>query len=273
MQQMSVLGNVDVNSTKSFHFELLNSEFEKRKAKNSRYSLRAYARQMGVHPSTLSSVLSGKRLLSAKDAYTISEKLDLDPKKKREFFSSLFDEKKKTQKEITEEIFARKDALTEEDAFDVIAEWEHFVLLFLVQTENFQLDFNWISLRMDISAIRAEKVFRRLVSAGLLELKKNGSIRVTKECVSTSDEKTSLAIQKSHRDSLKAAQDALSLDLNLRDLTSYIFNADPKDLPKLKKEIRRFHNRISKLRMKSNYSEVYELVIALFPRTKRASTD
>jgi hypothetical protein len=45
--------------------DVLQEEFEKRRAKNSRYSLRAFAQNIGVQSATLSAVLKRKRALPA----------------------------------------------------------------------------------------------------------------------------------------------------------------------------------------------------------------
>ncbi|MEQ1878434.1 MAG: helix-turn-helix domain-containing protein, partial [Bdellovibrionia bacterium] len=57
---------------------LLKNELRKRIEKNPRYSLRAFANALGIHPSTLSAVLSNRRTLSPKSANRILTKLGLE---------------------------------------------------------------------------------------------------------------------------------------------------------------------------------------------------
>lgn len=54
----------------------LKSEFENRIEKNSKYSLRAFARDLMVSPQFLSHILSGKKHISVSTAVQISEKLN-----------------------------------------------------------------------------------------------------------------------------------------------------------------------------------------------------
>jgi transcriptional regulator with XRE-family HTH domain len=61
--------------------DLLLKEFDQRKLKNSRYSLRAYARDLGVDSSFLSKVLRGKRILGYKVAEDMRKRLSSDGKK------------------------------------------------------------------------------------------------------------------------------------------------------------------------------------------------
>ena len=59
---------------KSYRTTLLD-ELTRRKNKNPSYSLRAYARDLGISSTSLSDVLSAKRNLSRKNALKVAEKL------------------------------------------------------------------------------------------------------------------------------------------------------------------------------------------------------
>jgi hypothetical protein len=63
----------------------LTSELDRRKAKNPRYSLRAFARDLGMTPAALSNVLSGRRNLSVDASIEIAEKLGYSPENVRKF--------------------------------------------------------------------------------------------------------------------------------------------------------------------------------------------
>jgi cyanate lyase len=57
--------------------DILKNIFQERINKNPKYSLRAFARDIGLSPSLLSMVMSGQRQLTAKQAAKISLKLKL----------------------------------------------------------------------------------------------------------------------------------------------------------------------------------------------------
>lgn len=61
---------------------ILKAELEKRKNKNSRYSLRAFARLLGVDVGYLSKLNSGKLILSVDLAGKISARLKLNPEQR-----------------------------------------------------------------------------------------------------------------------------------------------------------------------------------------------
>jgi hypothetical protein len=77
----------------SLHVQILSREFEKRRAKNARYSLRAYAAYLGLHPSALSRVLAAKQLLSLRSGLSIVKKLSLEPEEARRFLQSVIDDR------------------------------------------------------------------------------------------------------------------------------------------------------------------------------------
>src|SRR6516165_11941016 len=64
---------------------ILVDEFMMRTAKNGRYSMRGFARDLGISQSFLSQILSKKRKLSHEKALIVSQKLRLRGKKRRLF--------------------------------------------------------------------------------------------------------------------------------------------------------------------------------------------
>lgn len=64
---------------------------ERRTLRNPRYSLRAYARDLGVSPSTISEVLNGHHSLSMDRANELSTRLGWEEKEKRIFLAAVSD--------------------------------------------------------------------------------------------------------------------------------------------------------------------------------------
>jgi len=62
-------------STKSYSQELLQKEFATRVARNKNYSLRAFARDLELAPSTVSEIMSGKYKLSDERLAEIYKKI------------------------------------------------------------------------------------------------------------------------------------------------------------------------------------------------------
>ena len=79
---------------KPFHVKLLLREIEKRKEKNARYSLRGFAKFLGIAPSTLSRILTSGQELSVGATKKIMKKLQLTEHQKFLFIASVAEEKK-----------------------------------------------------------------------------------------------------------------------------------------------------------------------------------
>lgn len=78
----------------SYHVQVLLREIEKRKEKNSRYSLRGFAGFLGVAPSTLSRILTNGQELSVSGTKKIMKKLQLTDEERLLFVASVAEEKK-----------------------------------------------------------------------------------------------------------------------------------------------------------------------------------
>lgn len=72
---------------------MLESNLHGRKQKNARYSLRAFANQLDMHPSALSRILAGKQELSLRASLRVIKKLPLTDEEKRRFIASVAEEK------------------------------------------------------------------------------------------------------------------------------------------------------------------------------------
>ncbi len=78
----------------AYYRQLLVSEFEKRKTRNPRYSLRAFARTLNLDNGFLSKLLSGKTMLSIDLADQLTKRLQLSKEERSEFIVSAIEEQK-----------------------------------------------------------------------------------------------------------------------------------------------------------------------------------
>ncbi len=75
--------------------------------KNPRYSLRAFAKHIGVNVADLSKFMSLKRYLSASEARNVLNSLGLSEKEQSIFLQSFLKEYRKQQLELAERRYAR----------------------------------------------------------------------------------------------------------------------------------------------------------------------
>lgn len=71
------------------HIRLLEREYQRRVEKNPRYSRRAYANFLGLHPSALSRFLAGKWELTPSAGVQIAKKLQLSKDERCGFLRSI----------------------------------------------------------------------------------------------------------------------------------------------------------------------------------------
>src|SRR4051812_37048819 len=65
----------------------INERLNEAKLKNPSFSIRAFAKRLGVSPTTLSLLLSGRRRISPKLAASLVDRLDLSPAEARALLS------------------------------------------------------------------------------------------------------------------------------------------------------------------------------------------
>src|SRR5262245_19891132 len=104
----------------------LAQELKVRQARNSRYSLRSFARDLNVSVTALSDVLSGKRSFSHKNAEKVIQKLGWSPVQSQIFLADLAHSERPTPQKIAE-------MQLQDDQFHFISEWYYFVILNLAK--------------------------------------------------------------------------------------------------------------------------------------------
>src|SRR3989338_2742170 len=256
---------------RAYFREKLKNDFCQKQRKNPSYSLRAYAKFLGIHSATLSCVLKSQRTLPLASAEKISNKLELSPKEKDRFVSSIF-EIKSLKRLSSLPLKPKKEELLldqTETQYKILSEWEHYAILSLLECDDFKTNMEWISQRLGITKLRAEQSIQKLKDARLIKVSKNGKIQKTFEKLKTSEDIASKAIQKSHHESLEIAQEKLKIvPVEKRDYSTVTFAADPRHMEEAKTLIREFRKRLARLMEDGRKTEVYRLSIELYPLTE-----
>ena len=241
----------------------LYEKFTELKIKNPSYSLRAFAKKLGVNSGALSSIMNGKRPVGAKLTFKIMDKLYLDPQERSEILSSLPSYLVQSKKEGTH--YTQLSA----DEFKGIAQWYHFAILSLMNTKGFKNDNDWISSQLGINTQTVEAALERLLRLGLIRQTKNKKLRRSAVKYRTTDDILNISLQKSHADNLELAKESLERDPVLkRDFSAITLAIDPKKISLAKEKIRKFQDEMSSLLEKGERTEVYKLCLQFFPLTK-----
>lgn len=220
--------------------QVLQSELNRRKRANPAYSVRSFARYLELSPGRLSELLNGKREPGKRLEKRLLERLELK---------------------------AASPQPMEDHAFAVIADWQHFAILSLMDTKNFSSRPDWIAKRLGISTFDAQAAIDRLVKVGLAH-RKNGRLFKSDAPVVTPTDRASQALRISHEQSLMQAIRALQeIPVPLRDVTSITLAMNPAKLGLAKEMIRDFRRRLANVLESEDCSEVYNLNIQLVPVT------
>jgi uncharacterized protein (TIGR02147 family) len=239
--------------------------------KNPRYSMRSYAKKVGVHIGALSSIINGKRNVSRKLAERIVRRMLLDPQRRSEILR-LFPDKQAQRGEsgAEREPLPQRYLVLRANQFKIAAEWEHFAVMSLVRCADAQSGAAWIASRLGITELRAQQVVDRLLELGILVRDESGKLTRSDVDYRTTDDVADIAGKRHHEETLELAKESMHRDpIHQRDLTTTTMAFDREDLGAAKELIRKFHDDIADLAARGKRrAEVYRLAVQLFPMTK-----
>ena len=253
--------------TETYFLTCLKENLDKKQRLNPHYSLRAFARDIDVHPSTLSAVFKGNRALPFKCARVVARKLALSPKEETLFLESLL--KTKTKLDAIEVSASDERFMLDESHYKVIAEWEHFAVLELFKTKNFNGTENEIAKKLGITESRAEIVLNHLIVSGLVKQGVDGKLSPTHEKVRTTEDIQSQAIHQGHKEALELGIKKLDeVAVDLRDFSEMVLAIDVNRVSEAKTIIREFRQKMSALLRDGEKKDVYQLAIQFYPLTE-----
>ena len=197
--------------------QILTEILSERKASNPSYSLRAFARDLGVSAPQLSNVMNGHRGLSPEVAKAISDMLSLDPRQKEIFTSSL---KAKFSPSKAERVVAKtklEDLTTDVetkyldlDLFKVISNWYHFALIELIKISKKKTNpESWFAEKLGIPEIEVSLSLGRLERLELIQKISKG-YQVNQDTVFAEKGAPTEAVKHFHRQLLEKSIQAMA---------------------------------------------------------------
>lgn len=258
--QTEIRKTLNLTDKEKTNFRLwLQRQFTERCKKNPKYSLRAFAKNLELDPSSLSQILSGKRPISKNTMQTICNKLSVTPKDLKTFGL--------IQKAIAEDEDYFQVSL---DTFAVISDWYHYAILELTFISGFKADPKWIAKKLSITVEEAKAAIERLKRLDLL-LEENGSlIKSSKFLTNQSNVNTSAAhkmLQKQIIEKSLLAVDECPAEE--KDITSMTMAIDENQLDKARELIRKFRRDLCALLEDGEQTRVYNLGIQLYPISRK----
>jgi uncharacterized protein (TIGR02147 family) len=250
-------------TTPAYYLSKLRETLSLKQRNNPHYSLRAYARDIGIHPATLSQIINGKRALPFKDSEKVIKKLNLGPKERSLFLESLSKNKSYSTIRISEE---DNRLLLDESYYKIIAEWEHYAVLELFNIPEFSRTKEDISARLNLTTNRTEVVVNNLAICNLIVTDADGKLVKIPSDVKTTEDIVNQALRDSHKEALQmgiAKIDEISIEL--RDFSSSTLAINLKKIPEAKALIREFRMKMAALLAQDDKEEVYQLAIQFYP--------
>ncbi|HVK61351.1 MAG TPA: TIGR02147 family protein [Bdellovibrionales bacterium] len=153
----------------------LGEEYKLRHQRNPNYSLRAYARDLGLSVSNLSDILKGRGGISRKLLQQIAPNLQLEDHETELTWSLIESEFARTalqRKAAKDRLKIQKKYHTANeiplDTFKLVSEWQHMAILELAGIRSLKLTSDRVAERLGISHTKALESMNRLVDLGLL---------------------------------------------------------------------------------------------------------
>lgn len=254
--------------TSSVNFRTyLQEELVKRCRANPRYSLRAFAKSLGIAHATLSALLSGKRPFTKNTILRISQSLNLSPKESQYFVQqALLDI---FQEQVNEKIYLEFTM----DNFLATSEWYYDAILELTKTKKFKSNVKWISQALNLTQAEVKLAVERLQRLGLLSIDDSGRWTDLVPNASTiiNNDFTNSALRKYQKQILELSAKSIDeVDIDLRDHTSMTLAIRVEDLPFVKEKIKKFRRQITACLEKTEKTpdQVYQIAISFFPLSR-----
>ncbi len=255
---------------------VLRGFFEQRCQKNPNYSLRSFARDISIAPSSLSEVLSGRYNLSRRSALNIAKNLGFDDEE-TSIFCCLVDLENTRSKTIREKAAIRLKKFTSQakyseislETFKIISDWYHFAIVELTVLDDFKYSIDWIAEQLDITPEQVSEAINRLIKLGFVA-EEGGTLKPLKDFTSTKEDTPSEAIRSFHNQIINKALNSLHNEtVNDREISSVVIAVRKKDLPMAKDMIRKFkRDFISQMQAPDGQDQVASLAIQFFGLTK-----
>jgi uncharacterized protein (TIGR02147 family) len=256
--------------------EILKSELEIRISVNPRYSLRAFARDLGMSAGRLSHVIKGDYGLSEKAAKQIAFKLHFPEEEANRFCELVKVGKRrarsraKSQSELKLSELKKKFNRLSSDHFHVVSDWYHLALLEYFSIEGSSASPETIASEFEVDCDRIKEGIDRLIRLNMLTHDRKGYL-TTGSFFVDAEGKSSRAIQCFHQQVIQKSLQALVMeDPSARFIGTVVLGFDPARVLEAQKEIERFQLKFNKkMGCYTRNSQVFALSVQFFNLTKK----
>ena len=251
--------------------DYLKNEYEMRKLRRPQYSLRAFARDLELSPSSLTDFLHGRIGFSSGRVEKISSKIGLTTEQKKHFMdlcASQFSRSMNQRKLALVRVRSRiqpSSARIELDTFKLISEWQHLAILELLELDEKYQDAKVMAKDLDIPTSLVRSSIQRMRKLGLI-VEDGLTLKPSSDFTMIGSDIPSQSIRHFHAQVLaKAAKAIESQGVDQRENSSTIFSCEVEDLPDIKKDLKEFRLKLmNKYAQGESKNSLYCLSIQLF---------
>lgn len=255
--------------------EFLRSTYEKRRELNQRFSLRAWAKQLGLtHPATLSSILRKKQTLDADLAKRIIQNLGMSPEEGEHFNLLVMFSKADSSSErlvlgkLLSEVKSKGQFTTVAlDILRVIADWKKFLLLELFSSKKYSQNMKSIKTRFGVTINHREiddatQLFLRL---GLVKTCAEGGVERTDKTIASMGDVPDKDLRALQREFFGLAIMALDkCPIQEREISTNLVITKKEKIFEAKQRIQKFRRELSNFLECDDGDTVFALNTALY---------
>lgn len=253
------------------YLQILQREFDKKKEKNVRYSLRVFAKNLEIDHSTLSQIFSRKRGLSDKLARKIADNMTLTHHEKQKFLTSVdtcFARAKKKKAAAAEKMSQiskfNNTVVVHNDPLNTINHWRYIAVYELVSNKRATTITQLIEI-LKLPVDQTGTIVSHLCDLNILSYT-DGVLSATASSVHTLNDIPAAAIVKYHASiAEKAAQSVATQPILEREFQNLVISFAKNDMTGAKQMIRDFMSEFSaKYYNEQPSTEIYSLSVNFF---------
>lgn len=262
--------------------DILRSELEVRAKRNPAYSLRAFARDLGVSASRLSEITTGAHAMSLATGAKVAKALGFEAARAAHFTDLVEAECSRSPKKrcaASERITAylATEAAFEKlrvDAFHVISDWYHLAIVEATKVADFDGTAAWLAERLGIPTQTAKHAVDRLIRIGMLRAD-GETLTASKPHYQVMANIPSKAVHSFHKQILERAYAAVDKQaVALRKIEALITTIPATQVPEFKQHIEDFIEQMSaKFRQATPKEAIYCLSLQFFQLDQTSRPD
>lgn len=251
--------------------DFLLDEFRSRRSRNPHYSLRAYARDLGMPASKLSQNLRGLCGISVAKAEKLADCLQMRDDE-RILFLALVESQHARSRVAREQAVKSLAKIREEkidelslEKFSAVRDWYHMAILEMTEIRGFRASPEWIAEKLGLPIDIVTEAVKRLQTLELLRVE-DSTWAQTQTDLEVPSGVPSRTIREHHKQLLTKAIIAVDqVPVEKREYSSNTFSLDMSCLPEIKNLLREVQRKISRLAHTGQKDAVFVLGMQLFP--------